>query len=117
MIDPRAVRPSYVILLPKSCGNPTDKYVVVHVNEYVAVSHNEKSAYTFSSEHDDYDSASVERDQLNSQGESWNSPATASTETTEPTPPATAPGEPQEATPVLHLSTATSTQSPTASTA
>lgn len=57
--------PPYVVLLPDRPANPTDRHLVVHVDEWVQVRLGEKELYTFSSEHDTYESAASERDGLN----------------------------------------------------
>lgn len=56
---------TYVILLPERPGNPTKKYLVVTVDDYVKVSLGESNTYNDASEHDDYDSAALERDRIN----------------------------------------------------
>lgn len=78
--------PPYVVLLPGGPGNTTEKHLVVHVTEYVAVMLNEKPEYNFASEHDDYDSASIKRNQLNSQGATWASPISTDTQPDEAEP-------------------------------
>lgn len=98
----------YVVLRPKTPGNTTDKYLIVDTIEYVDVTRHGKTTYDFVSEHDDYDSANLERNRLNQKDSPWThlttskpSPPTPTTETT------SAPGRPEEATPTVHPSTAT----------
>lgn len=62
------IRP-YVVLLPKRPGNPSDKHLVVPLDEYVPVALKERDAYTRSSEHSDLISADNERNHLNTQQE------------------------------------------------
>jgi hypothetical protein len=66
----------YVILLPGSPGNTTDKHLVVHTGEYVDVTRHGKEAYDFVSEHDDYVSAEIERDRLNEEPSPCTPPST-----------------------------------------
>lgn len=108
----------YVVLLPKGFGNDTDKHLVVDTGEYVDVTRHGKPGFDFSTEHDDYDSASTDRDRLNKEHHQWKPPTPLSTkaqipQTTNPQP-APAPGKP-EADTSTHPSTATTT--PTTSTA
>jgi hypothetical protein len=63
------MRDTYVVLIPGARGNPTDTYLVVTASEWVAVDHGEKDSYDFANEHDDYPSASAERDWLNIPGQ------------------------------------------------
>lgn len=69
---------TYVVLLPKSPGNTTDKHLVVQADEYVDVTRHGKTAYDFAIEHDDYPNASNERDRLNRGPDPW-IPITTST--------------------------------------
>lgn len=57
----------YIVLTRGMRLNPTDGHLVVHVDEWVAVSLGEKKDYIFAHEHPDYASAADERDQLNHQ--------------------------------------------------
>jgi hypothetical protein len=64
----------YVVLLPDRAGNPSGKYLVVHVKEWVAITLGEKENYVYSKGYDDYLQAADERNHRNhmSQGGSWN---------------------------------------------
>jgi hypothetical protein len=56
---------TYVVLRPQTPGNTTSKHLVVDTDEYVDVSRHGKEAYDNVTEHDDYDSASADRDKFN----------------------------------------------------
>lgn len=64
----------YIVLEPGTSTNDTGKYLVVHVNEWTAITLGEKDAYTYSIEHDDYFSAAAERDRHNHQPEEFFTP-------------------------------------------
>jgi len=55
----------YVVLLPDRAGNPSGKHLVVHVDEWVAITLKEKENYVYSSSYDDYLQAADERNRLN----------------------------------------------------
>lgn len=59
----------YIVLEPDVHTNTTGKYLVVRVEEWVAVSLGEKETYTYSTEHGDYPSAATDRDRLNERPE------------------------------------------------
>jgi hypothetical protein len=56
---------TYVVLRPETPGNTTSKHLVVDTDEYVDVSRHGKETYDNVTEHDDYDSASADRDKFN----------------------------------------------------
>jgi hypothetical protein len=61
----------YIVLLPDTRTNPSKKHAVVHVDEWVAVSLGEKASYERKTEHEDYTSASREREWLNHRPEKF----------------------------------------------
>lgn len=58
-------RHPFIVIHPGMPTNATGEFLVVHVDEWVAVSLGEKESYTFTSEHPDYGSAHHERTRLN----------------------------------------------------
>lgn len=58
-------RHPYIVIHPAMPTNTTGVFLVVHTDEWVAVSLGEKDAYAFTSEHPDYTSADTERIRLN----------------------------------------------------
>lgn len=60
-------RQPYIVIHPAMPTNITGMFLVVHTDEWVAVSLGEQEKYDFTSEHLDYASADAERVRLNHQ--------------------------------------------------
>lgn len=60
-------RHPFIVIHPAMPTNTTGEFLVVHVDEWVAVSLGEKEGYVFTSKQPDYASAEAERTRLNHQ--------------------------------------------------